>query len=255
MNEDRYAKYGAATGIAFIVLVVIGFLIVTPTPPDLDAPVDEWTAYYTDDQGAIRAGLVLVALSLFFFVWFLGTLASALRIATGNPRLPSIAFAGGILATAALFVLVSLVAAAAYRPDEVSPELTRALNDVGLMTGLPAIAGLLALFGATSLVILRTTLLPAWLGWLAGIAAVAQLLSLGILFAKTGAFAADGVLGLWVPFGLGIATILALSIVLVQTAEELNREIGIANRVRGAVTGAAAGAQAGARGERPPGSS
>jgi hypothetical protein len=253
MNDDRYAKYGAATGIVFVVLLVIGFLIVTPTPPDLDAPVDEWATYYTDDQDAIRAGLVLVGLSLFFLVWFLGSLASALRIAAGNPRLPSIAFGGGILLTAALFVLLSLVAAAAYRPDEVSPELTRALNDVALMTGVPAIAGLLALFGATALVILRATLLPAWLGWLSGLAAVAQLLTFGVLFTKTGAFAADGVLGLWIPFGLAIVTVAALSIVLVQTAEELNRSIGLTDRVRGAVTGAAAGAQAGARGERPPG--
>ena len=31
MNEDRYAKYGAATGIVFVILLVVGFLIVTPT--------------------------------------------------------------------------------------------------------------------------------------------------------------------------------------------------------------------------------
>jgi hypothetical protein len=170
--------------------------------------------------------------------------------------LPSIAFAGGIVFTATLFVLISLVAAAAYRPDEVSPELTRALNDVALMTGVPLIAGMLAFFGATAVVILRTTtLLPAWLGWLAGLAAVSQLLTFGVLFTKTGAFAADGVLGLFIPFGLGIVTVGALSIVLVQIAEELNRRIGLTDRVRGAVTGAAAGAQAGARGERPPGTS
>jgi len=56
MNEDRYAKYGAATGIVFVVLVVIGFLIVTPSPPDLDAPVDEWSSYFTDHQDAINTG-------------------------------------------------------------------------------------------------------------------------------------------------------------------------------------------------------
>jgi hypothetical protein len=251
MSEDRYAKYGAATGIVFVVLVVVGFLIVTPSPPDLDAPVDEWSSYFTDHQDAINTGVVLISVSLFFFIWFLGSLTSALRIAAGSPRLPSIAFGGGLVFAASLFIALTSVAIAAHRPDEVSPELTRALNDGGILAGVPGIAGLLALFGATALVILRGDLLPHWLGWLSGVAAVVQLLTFGVLYTDTGAFAADGVLGLFVPFTVGILTVLALSIVLIQTAEELNRSVGLTDRVRGAVTGAAAGAQAGAAG-RPP---
>jgi hypothetical protein len=115
----------------------------------------------------------------------------------------------------------------------------------------PGIAGLVALLGATALVILRGTLFPHWLGWLSGVAAVVQPLTFGVLYTDTGAFAADGVLGLFVPFALGILTVVALSIVLIQTTEELNRTVGLTDRVRGAVSGAAAGAQAGAQG-RPP---
>ncbi len=251
MREDRYAKYGAATGIAFVVLLVIGFLIVTPSPPDLDAPVDEWSNYFTDHQDSINTGIVLVSVSLFFFLWFLGSVASALRVAAGNPRLPSIAFAGGLLFTASLFVALTCVAIAAHRPDEVSPELTRALNDGGILAGVPGIAGVGAFFGATALVILRGDLLPHWLGWLSGVAAAVQPLTFGVLYTDTGAFAADGVLGLFVPLTVGVLTVLALSIVLIQTAADLNRRVGLTDRVRGAVTGAAAGAQAGAAG-RPP---
>jgi hypothetical protein len=251
MREDRYAKYGAATGIAFVVLVVVGFLIVTPSPPDLDAPVDEWATYFSDDQDAINTGVVLVSLGLFFFIWFLGSVTSALRIAAGNPRLPSIAFGGGLLFAASLFVALTFVAVAAHRPDEVSPELTRALNDGALVAGVPGIAGVVALFAAIALVILRGDLLPHWLGWLSAVAAVVQPLTFGVLYTDTGAFAADGVLALFVPLTVGTVTVLALSIVLIQTAAELNRRVGLTERVRGAVTGAAAGAQAGAAG-RPP---
>ena len=95
MDNDRYARYGALTGIVFVVLLVIGFLIVTPTPPDLDSPVDEWSQYYIDNQDSIRAALVLVTASLFFFIWFLGSVATGLRVAFGNPRLPTVAFGGG----------------------------------------------------------------------------------------------------------------------------------------------------------------
>ena len=58
MNDDRYAQYGAVTGIVFVVLTVIGFQIVTPTPPALNAASDEWPRYFSEEQGAIRAGLV-----------------------------------------------------------------------------------------------------------------------------------------------------------------------------------------------------
>ena len=251
MNEDRYAKYGASTGIISVVLLVIGFLIVMPTPPDIDAPADELSKYFVDHQDAVNTAMVLVSVSAFFFLWFLGSLTSALRVAAGGPRLPSIAFGGGLLAAAFFLVAITAVAVAAHRPDEVSPELTRALNDVSLMVGVPAIAGFAALFGATALVILRSALLPQWLGWLSGVAALVQPLTFGVLFTDTGAFAADGVLGLFVPFVAAIATILALSIVLIQSAEELNRSVGITDRVRGAVSGAASGAAAGVQG-RPP---
>src|SRR5918995_4026470 len=113
MDNDRYARYGALTGIVFVVLLVIGFLIVTPTPPDLDSPVNEWSEYYTDEQDAIRAGIVIVSVSLFFFIWFLGSVATALRVAIGNPRLPTVAFGGGIPFVAAIFVAITATAAAA----------------------------------------------------------------------------------------------------------------------------------------------
>jgi hypothetical protein len=252
MTEDRYARYGAATGIVFVVLLVVAFIVMTE-PPDMEAPADEWALYFSDHQDAINTGVVLGTLALFFFVWFAGTLASALRVASGSPRLPAIAFAGAILATASFFIGLTALAVAAHRPEEVSPEVTRALNDMFILAGVPAIGGLLALFGAVALAILRSDLLPTWVGWLSGVTGVLQLLTFGALYTDTGAFAGDGALGVFVPLIAALGTIFVLSIVLVQTVDELNRKLGLTDRVRGAVTGAAAGAQAGATGKRPPG--
>ena len=252
MNEDRFVEYGAATGIVFVILTVIGFAIVMPTPPDLDAPAQEWASYFTEHDGAVRAGAVLVTVGAFFFIWFLGTLTSVLRIATGNPRLPSIAFAGGLLGFAALLVGLSTLIVAAYRPEAVDPTLTRLLSDVFVLSGVAAIPGFTALFGASALVILRTGAFPAWLGWLLVVAAATQPLTFGAMFTKTGAFAGDGVLGLFVPLVLALVAILALSALLTAWAREA-AQVGtpsLTDRIRGAVTGAATGAAAGARGER-----
>jgi hypothetical protein len=198
----------------------------------------------------------VVTIAAFFFIWFLGTVSSTLRIAAGEPRLPSIAFAGGILAVASLFITATAIAVATLHPETRSPELTRTLNDFAVMAGLPLIAGIAAFFGAIALVILRSASgLPAWLGRLSLIAGAAQLLAFGIVFTDSGAFAGDGVLGLNVPFAVAIIAVAALSALLTAWAREAMRpgEIRFTDRIRGGVTGAVTGAAAGVRGARPPG--
>lgn len=252
MNDDRYVEYGAATGILFVVLSIVGFGIVIPTPPDLNAPAQDWSSYFLAHHDAVRAGIVVLAVAMFAFIWFLGTLTSLLRIATGTPRLPSIAFAGGILGAASLMVGLGAEAVAAYRPQGVDPLITRALNDIFVLIGVTAIPAFAALFAATALVILRTGAFPAWLGWLLAVAAAVQPLTFGALFTKSGAFAGDGALGLFVPVIISLVAIFALSALLTAWARDATREGNptLTDRIRGVVTGAAAGAAAGAR--RPP---
>ena len=253
MNDDRYVEYGAATGILFVVLSLIGFAIVIPTPPDLNAPSQEWSSYFLAHHGAVRAGIVLLAVAIFAFIWFLGTLTSVLRIATGTPRLPSIAFAGGILGAGALMFGLAAEAVAAYRPQGVDPLITRALNDLFVLSGVVAIPAFTALFAATALVILRSGAFPAWLGWLLVAAAVVQPLTFGALFTKHGAFAGDGALALFVPIIVSFVAIFALSALLTAWARNATQAGNptLTERIRGAVSGAASGAATGAREGRP----
>ena len=249
MNDDRHVEYGAATGIMFVVLSIVGFAVVIPTPPDLNAPSQEWSSYFLAHHDAVRAGIVVLAVAMFGFIWFLGTLTSVLRIATGTPRLPSIAFAGGILGAASLMVGIAAEAVAAYRPQGVDPLITRALNDIFVLIGVAAIPAFAAFFAATALVILRTGAFPPWLGWLLVAAAVVQPLTFGTLFTKHGAFAGDGALGLFVPLIVSLVAIFALSALLTAWARNATQagNPSLTERIRGAVTGAATGAAAGAR--------
>jgi hypothetical protein len=249
MNDDRYVEYGAATGILFVVLAIVGFAVVIPTPPDLNAPAQEWSSYFLGHHDAVRAGIVILAVALFAFIWFLGTLTSVLRIATGTPRLPSIVFAGGILGIASLMIGLAAEAVAAYRPQGVDPLITRALNDIFVLVGVAAIPAFVAFFAASALVILRTGAFPAWLGWLLVVAAAVQPLTFGALFTKHGAFAGDGALGLFVPLIVSFVAIFALSALITAWARDATRAgtPTLTERIRGAVTGAATGAAAGAR--------
>jgi hypothetical protein len=214
--NDRHARYGAATGILFVVLAIVGFLV-TPNPPAADASAAEVFEYVGDKQDTLHTVQLIFALAGFSFIWFIGSLRHSLAAAEGNGgRLANTAFGGGLIAVATLMVAFGLAATAALHPAENGPQLTHALIDASLIVpavGAPAAA---VFFAANGLSILRSDLLPAWLGWLGLVTALFNLLGISAVYTDNGAFAADGVLGFFIGFALFLIWILAASIVLYQ---------------------------------------
>ena len=84
------------------------------------------------------------------------------------------------------------------------------------MVGATAAGGFAALFGATAVVGYRHKALPASVAGLCALAAPVQLLGLGTAVTTTGAFAASGVLGGFLPFLTFVVAYLAISITLVR---------------------------------------
>jgi hypothetical protein len=96
-----------------------------------------------------------------------------------------------------------------------APELAAALHDISwLAMGMAAFmaSGVLAAFAVLS--VRDGAFWPRWLGLLAAIAAPVYALRVGTLFTTEGPFAADGVLGLYVPVATIAATILLASVML-----------------------------------------
>jgi hypothetical protein len=217
MTEARYARYGALTGVVAIVLFVVGgaFLVFPPAPAP-DASAASFATYFTDHRDAIRVATLIFSVGLFFFLWFLGSLWVALREVAASARLPLVAIVGGVVVAMFLIVATTLIATAAYRPDQTSPELTRALNDVGILVAGTATAGFLAMLGATGLTLLRSDAYPAWLGWLNLAGAFANLGTLGFFFIKTGAFGPGGPLGGLAAIAGFVFPVAALSIVITR---------------------------------------
>jgi len=220
--SDSYARYGAATGILFVLLVIVGFAI-TPNPPAADAAPAEVLGYVTDHANALHAVQLIFAAAGFFFIWFIGTLRDALsrvEVAEGRHALANIAWGGGLIAVATLMVGFALQATATLHPATNDPDLTRALVDASLLVpavGAPAVA---VFFVANGLSILRSGRLPAWLGWLALVTALFNALGVGAVYTDHGAFAADGVLGFFAGFLLFLVWTLAASIVLYRSLGE-----------------------------------
>jgi hypothetical protein len=84
------------------------------------------------------------------------------------------------------------------------------------------VSGVLAAFAV--LVLGHAAVWPRWIGWLAAVAAALYLLRAGTLFATDGAFAADGVLGLYVPVVAVAGWVLIASVALAVDLVDRSRE-------------------------------
>jgi hypothetical protein len=140
-----------------------------------------------------------------FLVWFLATVASLTRAGgPGARRAGAVAYGCGLVFVALFLADVTALAVSALRPENLvaAPELAAALRDfewLAMGMAAPAASAVLAAFAVLAL--REKAVWPDWLGWLAALAAGAYALRVGTLFTTEGAFAADGLLGLYVPVG------------------------------------------------------
>jgi hypothetical protein len=219
MEKGRHAQYGAATGIIAVILTVVGFSIFSADIPNNDEAAQQWQTFFIDHQDRVQTGMIIVAVAVLFFIWFLGSLRDAIAsMEGGGARLASIAHGGGLVAAASLVAGISGFVTASFHPQGLDPNLTRAFADFGALTAAPGGAGLAAMFGATAVAGYRRAVLPAPVAGISALAAICQLLAILTVATDHGAFAPDGVLGLIVPIATFAIATLAISGALVSRA-------------------------------------
>jgi len=167
-------RLAGVTGIVFVALQVpIPFLL--GGAPGIDDPPAAIREYLVADGHRILVATTLVTMAAFFFLWFLGGLRSYLQDAEGRSgHLSAIALGAGV-ATITLNVAASTpVAALAWNDTAASadPGLLQTVWNLNTLALVPigSTFGVLSL--AVAAVILRTRILPAWLGWLGVLAMV-----------------------------------------------------------------------------------
>ena len=204
-------RFGAAAGAVAIVLYAVA-AIVHGDRPAFDAPGSEVAAFFDAERTRIQIACALNAATAPFLVWFLATVVSLT-----TRRAANVAYGCGLIFVAMFLVDNTALAVGALRPENMlaNPELATTLVDFEwLMQGMAAFlgAGMLAAFAV--LILRDDQLWPRWLGWLAAVAAPIYAIRVGVLFTTDGAFAADGVLGLYVPVGALAGWLFVASVVL-----------------------------------------
>lgn len=160
------------TGLAFTVLVIIGFTIAGDTPEVGKASAEEIKAFYVDNSGRLIGSGAVEAIAATLLVFFGACLRRALRAAersghTGSGVLPAVAFAGAVIFATGLALDATITFALAETAKDIDPVATQALFALYQNDFLVFAVGLQLLMLGTGLAVLRSGGLPSWVGWAA----------------------------------------------------------------------------------------
>jgi hypothetical protein len=195
MDWERLAPL---TGVAFVVIVIAGFVIGGDTPGSHASAINA-DAFYAKHHDKQMGAAFIVMIGAAFLPFFASSLRRALDWAGGTGRLASASFAGGVIATGGFFLLSTIHIALADAGGKTTPQATQALNVLDNNDYIPMAGGFGVFMIANGLALLRYGALPRWLGWTA--------LIIGISIFTPAGFIGFLLSGLW---------ILVTSIVLFQ---------------------------------------
>ena len=172
---ERWAHHAPLTGVAAVVLWVVGLLVGgDKTNKDEGAEI---LAAVRDNSNQILLGGILFLIGTALFIWFLGALRNRLLAAEGEPgRLAATAFAGGVATAVCVALFPGPDLAAALNKDDIDASAASAMHNLGDAFFLGAEYLLPVLLVATALASLRHGALPRWLAWVSLVIAVVLLI-------------------------------------------------------------------------------
>ena len=191
MTERHELRWGGIAGLAFLVLAFAGALL-PGFPPRVTDSENEILSYVSDGKTQLLVASLCWAASAGLVIWFTAAFAEAIRERDERSDVHMALLAGSVLVGGAIFMNAAGTAAMAYGIDEISPELTVALFQ-GLMV-LGAMVGFAAALPLTAagIGVLRTKMLPDWLGYLGLAAAAVSVVGAFAIFAESGDYVPGG---------------------------------------------------------------
>lgn len=190
------------------VLALFGMVFISGFIPATDPAASgaEIAGFYASNAGGIRVGMVVSMIAFSLFVPFGIAIAMQTRRIEQLPVMTYVQIAS--VAIAALEGVMSTVIwlTAAFRPDTIDPDMTRMLHDLGWICFLVDVPPFAVWIAAIGIAILRDSqsrpLFARWIGYFNLWVAVLILPALLVPFFKAGPFAYNGLLALYLPFGV-----------------------------------------------------
>ena len=204
----------ALSGVAFALLLVLGWFLSGGNTPDYTATDQDWTTWADDNQWKSRIGGFLILLAGFVFLHFAGTIRSVLgsveATVRGSRQLAHAWFAGAVTGITGITMAIVTISAAATEGADADPVVTRAVTSAAAGPYFLAAMGFSVMLAAAGLLTLRSGVFARWTGIVALLGALSFLITFLALIQGT---SEDSV------FGYGfLPGILALAIWSIATS-------------------------------------
>jgi hypothetical protein len=179
MTERTWERYGAASGIAFGILVLVA-VFVAPQPPHVDANTQKIVSYYTDHRHAVIASGVFGAFATVAAILFIAHLRHVFdRVEHGIEGLSTVVYASGLMTIAASLIFGLITTTFAFMVAQpgglLDGGIVRALYDMGYVgNAITFVLTALFLAGNAVAMVRGEATTPA-IGWFAAAAAAVNL--------------------------------------------------------------------------------
>lgn len=154
------------TGVGFIIVLFVSFAI-GGEPESADEGAAKVVEWYVDNKDEATVGAVLGVPAALLLIFFGAHLRQVLREAAGGrDRLALVAFIGFVIVGVGAAIDGTIMfAAAEAADDEVDPTAILALQALWDNDFIPFALGVTCFLWGTGLSVIRTGVLPKWLGW------------------------------------------------------------------------------------------
>jgi hypothetical protein len=210
-----------------LVLFFFFFMLIAKLVPPLSptSSAQDIAHFFITNKLRIRIGVALTLLAACVALPFLAVICLRIRRVEGKWGVLSVTqiFAGVIFVPGFLFPLMVL-SAAAFRPEQRSPELTQALNDVFwlMFVGIVGTLVVQALVLTTATFIDRTEprTFPRWFGYFNVWFALLALPGGAVVIFNEGPLAWNGIFAFWIPLAVFSAWMIAVTVVMVRSISD-----------------------------------
>jgi hypothetical protein len=225
MLDQKVCAWGGPFSAACIGigLLMAGFV----PPPSPNLPAEEVAAFYQENAGMIRAGMIIGLVGIAGFAALVGVISAQLRRTVSRSRLAAdLQLGAGSIGVLTVMFPLMIFAITAFRPER-DPELTQLLNDIGWLIIIPAFPTFVAQFFAIAMGVLQDRgpepVFPRWVAFFN--------LWVGLLFLpgglaylfRTGPFAWDGLLAFWVAAGAFFVWLILMTPLLLRAIRNEER--------------------------------
>lgn len=176
MTKDSWAPL---TGVAFLVVVIVGFAI-AGEPPDANSSTEEIVSHYVDNKDSVILSAALAGLAGALLIFFGATFSATLRAAEGGTGiLSSVVLVGASVMAVGFAIDGTISFAIAEAAEDIEPASVQTLQALWDNDFIPIAMGTFVFLLSSGLSIVRNAALPKWLGWVAIVIALTALTPIG----------------------------------------------------------------------------